>query len=229
MTQGRGPSDAPLPPEATREQASAAPEATPAGESPLETYIRANAGRYSEAALRRAALAAGNDPRLVDAALARYGHDAGRTATRTATRATRIVYLVAFVVLSLGMFLNGVTNAGDSYGGTFLAIVVWGVVLALGYAAAHLWLASRRAGLLVLGLIVALAGFASLGMGGAGPILVLATGLAVMAAAFRFGGQVAPAMSTSLPVLLSVPLLIVLALGGMCIATGLPIPWTNGA
>ena len=45
----------------------------------------------------------------------------------------------------------------------------------------------------------------------------------MVGAAIAFGERLDQGFSTSAPVMLSVPLLILLALGGACVATGLPL------
>jgi hypothetical protein len=204
----------------------AQPSATPLpGESPIDAYVRENHLRYSEPAIRQALLAAGNQPAAIDAALARYRGDPGSIgAGRRSARILLVIYLGVFALLSVGMFANAARFAGNSYGSIGLAIAVWAVVVAAGYGLSMIWVASRRAGLIIGGLVVALVGLSMMGGSGiAGPAM-LVVGVAMVVAAIAFGERIDRGLSTSAPVLLSVPLLILLALGGACVATGLPVP-----
>jgi hypothetical protein len=190
----------------------------------LDAYVRENHLRYSETALREALLAAGHPRDAVDAALARHRGDAGSVGQgRSWARLLFFIYLGVFALFSVGMLTN-IGSPEFQYAGSFLAIVIWAIVLAAGYGLSMIWVRSRRAGLVIMGAAVALYGASSAGSGGlAGPV-ALVIGLAIIGAAIAFGDRFGRAFSTSAPVILSIPLLILLALGGACVATGLPIP-----
>lgn len=195
------------------------------GESPLEAYVRENHLRFSEPAMRSAALAAGNSPAAVEAALARYRRpDPNRGAGTRAARMLLVAYVAAFVVLGIGMLTNSVTQGGDIIGGIWLALIVWAIVLGVGYGVSMIWIASRRTGLIVIGIVIAFFGLSFLGAGGlAGPISLI-VGIGMVVGALAFGGGFGREVGPSIPVLLSVPLLLLVALAGTCIATGIPIP-----
>ena len=201
-----------------------AAEAPLPGESPMDAYVRQNHLRYSEAAMRQALLAAGNQPEAVERALARYRGDPGSAdAGRRSRRILLFIYLGVFALLSVGMLLNASEFGGQAYGSIGLAIFVWAIVVAAGYGISMIWVASRRVGLLLAGLVVALYGLSLLNGGGFAGVVVIIIGLVPVGAAIAFGDRVDRGLSTSLPVLLSVPILIILALGGACVATGLPL------
>jgi hypothetical protein len=99
------------------------------------------------------------------------------------------------------------------------------MALGVGFVGSLIWIASRRGFFLVLGAVLALYGITAIGnrdlIGGG--VFALA-GIALAVAAFRFrGGSRAPS-SASMEVLVSIPLLILLAVGGTCLVSGLPIP-----
>ena len=78
-----------------------------AAESPIDAYVRANHLRYSEAAIRQALLAAGNQPDAVDAALARFRGDPGTVgAGRRWAKVLLWIYIGGFALLSIAMFAN---------------------------------------------------------------------------------------------------------------------------
>jgi hypothetical protein len=87
-----------------------------------------------------------------------------------------------------------------------------------------IWVSSRRLGLVIVGGIAALWGLGSLSFGGIGALLLFGAGLVAVVGAILFSNRVGRDVSTSMPVLLSIPLLILLAIGGACVATGFPIP-----
>ena len=211
---------APDPKEATQPT-----EAPLPGESPIDAYVRQNHLRYSEAAMRQALLAAGNPPDAVDRALARYRGDSGSVgAGRRTAKLLLVIYLAAFALLSVAMIANVDAQSGQFYGSALLAVIVWAIVVAGGYGLSMIWVASRRIGLLLAGLVVGFIGLSLLGGGGIAGVALIVAGLAMVSAVVAFGERIDTGLSTSAPVLLSVPLLILLALGGACVATGLPIP-----
>ncbi len=202
-------------------------EAPPPGENPLDAYVRQNHLRYSEVAMRQALLAAGNQPDVVERALARYRGDPGSAgAGRRAAKLLLFIYLGVFALLSVGMVLNVNAQSGGAYGSALLAIIVWGIVVAAGYGLSMIWVRSRRVGLGLGGLVVAMIGLSLMGGAGIAGVVVIGVGIAMVGAAMAFGERIDEGLSNSAPVLLSVPLLILLALGGACIATGLPVPLT---
>ena len=191
-------------------------------ENALDAYIRENRLKYSEPALRQAAIAAGNSPEAVDAALARHRPDPTAGAERRAASLVLRLYLVGFVLLTVAMLLNAASSGFNSYGGIGIAVVVWGIVVLLGYGAARIWIASRRVGLIVVGVVLALSGLATLGSGGPASMLSFLGGFILVVAAIVLGSRMERQLSNAMPILLAVPVLIILALGGACVATGLP-------
>jgi drug/metabolite transporter (DMT)-like permease len=192
----------------------------------LDAYIRENHLRYSEAALREAALAAGNSPEAVEAALARYRAVPDRVrAERRAARQLLIAYVAVFGVLTAGMLIHMLTSADDAYAGfEVVGIGVLAFTLFLGYALSSVWLSNRRTAVFVLGLIIGLVGLVSTSSGGFLAVVLLVVGVAMVGAAVAFGHRLAEGFGALPIVLYSVPLLMLLAIGGTCVATGLPVP-----
>ena len=77
-------------------------------------------------------------------------------------------------------------------------------------------------GLIVVGGILALTGLATLGGGGPLSMLSFLGGVVLVVAAVVLGSRIERQVSNAMPILLAVPVLILLALGGACVATGLP-------
>jgi hypothetical protein len=199
--------------------------APPAGATELEAYIRANRATFTEQALRREALAAGHPAADVDAALVATREAVPPVSGARAARNIFIAYLVTYLVLVLGMLVNPAISSGSSFIDVRgLGIVILSMALGAGFVGSLIWVASRRGFFLVLGIVLAIYGVATLGNDpltgaacavGGGLLLVLALGL-------RRGTR-APS-SPSMEVLMSIPLLILVAVGGTCLVSGLPIP-----
>lgn len=218
------PDPEPAPPARSDAPPAQSGEAPLPGERPLDAYVRQNHLHYSEAALRHALLTAGNPADDVERALARYRSDPAAVGARR--RTTRLLvwsYVGVFALLSAGMIANVITQGGD-FGSALLSVGAWAIVAAIGYGLSMIWVSSRRSGLLLGGLVVGALGLLLMGGGGLAGAALTVVGLAMIAAALVFGPRIDSWLSTSTPLLLSVPLLILLALGGACVASGLPIP-----
>lgn len=198
----------------------------PAGsETDLEAYMRANRAALTEEALRRAALAAGHTPEAVAAALTATRDQSVPPATGAVVRRVFVIYLAVYVILDVLMLVNP-ANQGSGFLGDAraLGIVILSVALGAGFIASLVWIANRRAFWFMIGLLLAVSGLTSMANNGVAGIVSLVAGgvligLTVLLA--RRGG------STSTPsreLLLSMPLLILLVVGGACVASGLPIP-----
>lgn len=220
MTEPTGPAGA------ARPAPDAAPDAAP---SALEDYLRTMRGSYTEEALRRSALAAGHQPADVDAALAATRQspvtaDRGRVA-----RNIVLAYLAAFAVLAVLIILNPANQGRDDFLGDvrWLGVIVLAIGLGAGLFGSFVWLTSRRffwalagAGAVLYGLsMVRDASTDGLVLGVAA---ILGGGAIVVAAAVLNRRPGVPA-SPSVSLLMSVPLLILLVVGGICVASGLPI------
>lgn len=201
---------------------------TDQGDSSLEAYIRANRGRYTEDALRSQALAAGHSPEAVDAALAatrdlQQPVDVGRVVRRVF-----LIYLAVYLILDALIFINP-ANQGSGFLGDLrgIGILILSVALGAGFVASLVWIASRRGFVFVIGCGLVLYGLSILT--GYQPTLFVALivsgiGMALAFAALRYRRQSAAPSAVSVELLMSIPLLILLAVGGACVVSGLPIP-----
>jgi hypothetical protein len=212
-------------------------EAPPAGAPELETYIRENRAAFTEAALRRQALAAGHPPEAIEAALTAT-RDASRPVDRgRVVRNLFLAYLAVYLVLDVLMLVNpaNVTSGllGDARA---IGIIFLSVALGGAFVASLVWVASRRLFIGLVGGGIAISSLSSLAtnlrgdlplaanvVGVAITLLIAGAGVALAVAAARVGRTPAPAAPSS-ELLIVVPILLLLAVGGTCVASGLPIP-----
>lgn len=198
---------------------------TNSGSADLETYIRENRDAFTEDALRRQALAAGHPHDAVEAAL---------TATRTAevpvdrgrvVRNVFLVYLAVYLILDVLMLINPAIQTSGYMRG--IGIIVLSIGLGAAFIASLVWIASRRLFIGLVGLGIAIFSIFSLSSAGVvdivAPLGLAALGVGLAVAAARLGRTGAPA-SPSIQLLLVVPVLLLLAVGGTCVISGLPIP-----
>jgi hypothetical protein len=222
-------------PDGNQPMTPAMPEATepppaPDATTPLVDYVRVNRDAFTEDALRQAALSAGNSPADVEAAIAATRAGVPRPADRG--RAARIVvtwYVGVFAVLALLMLLNPANHTsgfGDISGiGTLILLLSLGAAL----IASLVWIASRRVFVALVGVGVILTGLSLISGGGttSGLLPALAwivVGVVILAVAARVGLRPGVPASPSMELLLLIPMLMLLAVGGVCVASGLPIP-----
>jgi hypothetical protein len=197
----------------------------PAGTTELEAYIRANRATFTEEALRREALAAGYPAADVDATLVATREVVPPVSGTRAARNIFIAYLATYLLLVAGMLVNPAISGGSSFIDVRgLGIVILSMALGAGFVGSLIWVASRRGFFLVLGVALAIYGVASLRNDPlSGAVFAIGGGLlALIALRLRRGGR-APS-SPSMEVLVSMPLLILVAIGGTCLVSGLPIP-----
>jgi len=218
--------DGPDRPAAQDEPATAEHPPVPAADGALEAYIRENRASYTEPALRAAAIAAGHRPADVDAALTATRGPAAVVDRGRAVRNVFLAYLGVYLVLDVLMLINP-ANQGEGFLGDVrgLGIVILSVALGAGFVASLVWIASPRAFWFLLGCGIVVYGVSL--MTGYQPALVLtlgvsAIGIAILAGAPVYKGQ--PGRAPSVELVMSIPLLILLAVGGVCVASGLPIP-----
>jgi hypothetical protein len=191
--------------------------------SDLGVYLGANWGRYSEAALREQALAQGHAPEAVDAAMAEVRARQAPVSARGrgVARTILIAYGATFLVLTAGMLLN--TTYDDHLFSAGAGVFVLGIALVLGLVVSSVWVVSRRGFVVALGAVVALValtgGFMAEPLG-----FVLLAVAAVFVVAGLAVRRTPLQVTSSTALLLSVPMLILLVVGGICVASGLPIP-----
>jgi hypothetical protein len=197
-----------------------------AGDSSLDAYIREHRAAYTEDALRAAAISAGHSPEAVEAALGATRGGAAPRGPGVAIRRVFIAYLAVWLILDTLMLINPANNRsgvlGDMRG---IGILFLSISLGVAFLASLAWIASRRGFVALVGIILVLWGLgsinailpAALAIGG-GSVLVILT---------MRGRQARSATSASSPtaeLLMSMPLLILLVVGGICVASGLPVP-----
>lgn len=117
-----------------------APQFSRFGTKGLEGYLAANRSKFTEDALRDAAIASGWDASIVETTLGAV-RDAERSApTRArARRLVRLLYIAAFLALSSGMIVN-------AQGVAAIGIPILGATLATAYFFGSVWMRSRRIG-----------------------------------------------------------------------------------
>ena len=116
------------------------PEFSKFGTKGLEAYLAANRSKFTEDALRTAAVASGWEVSTVDAALGRV-REAERSAPTKARarRIVRLLYVGGFLALSIGMILNVAAGAA-------IGIPILGATLGTAYFFGSVWMRSRRVG-----------------------------------------------------------------------------------
>lgn len=206
---------------------SGSPRSAP--QSDLDAYVAANTGRFTDDALYATLVAAGHSPEDVRSALARASTLRPQRAAPRAVRTIVIAYVAVFALLSIGMMLNGRTRGylmPDASGGIGL------LAMSLGFAfvASLVWVASRRVfGILIL---ITIAGYGLLALTSAGGsplfglvvVLVFGGGALLILRRKTVAGGGQPDMA----VLLVLPMLLLIGVAGICVASGLPIPGSGG-
>jgi len=186
----------------------------------LRGYIAEHGGRLTDEAMIQALLEAGHKEDDIQTVLAAYraAETAGPVRSRV-IRAITIAYVTVYILLSVGMLANSRPPGylmPDARGG----IVILTVSLAVAYLGSTIWVASRRAfgivALAILGLGSVTGGLAVVPIGVIGLIWLLRRRTAV--------GQDG---ETRFEVLLAIPIVLLLGVGGICLASGLP--WPGGA
>ena len=219
-----------------------AAEAKEDGPTSLEIYIRENRGRFTEDVLRNGALAAGHPLEAVNAALASTRGDPSVVDRGPIARKVFIWYLAVYLILDALMLINPANNRGEGFLGDVrgIGIVILSMSLGAAFVASLIWIASRRLFVALIGAGIAISGVQTLmsliaAMGYRDPdysvpptafllpIVLVGVGVGVVVAAFRVGRTGAPA-SPSTQLLMIVPVLLLLAIGGTCVVSGLPIP-----
>jgi hypothetical protein len=205
----------------------------PGPTTPLLDYVRANRDAYTEDSLRRAALAAGNAPADVDAAIAAARRGEPQAADRgRAARTIFLWYLGVFVVLTVLMAVNQANAPAGRGEAQEAGIRVLAISMGAAFVASLVWIASRRAFVAVIGALVAIAGLGSLVSSFSSSsmpsgLVQVAVGIAIILAAARLRARPGVPARPSMELLMVLPMLTLLAVGGICVASGLPIPQTR--
>ena len=197
----------------------------------LKAYVDANAGRFTDetitAELTRAGYALDEIRTALTTAAARgiAGPPTGR-----AVRTILAAYLATFAILSLGMLANsGISRdhlLPDANGG----IAILAGSLAVAFVVSLIWVASRRGFVLLVALFLGAGGVSavgSVGAGGSGGLAgVVLLGIAIGIGVLVLRAKPAPTgrSTVTFGLLLAIPVLLLLVVGGICVASGLPIP-----
>jgi len=195
------------------------------GSAELDAYVAANAGTFTDDVLYSVLVAAGHPPEDVRLALASAStHLRPHSAAPQAVRRILAAYVAVFALLSAGMLLNG-RPAGYLMPSTEGGIQILAGSLGVALVASLVWVASRRLfGVFVLALVVAYGLGAALRSGWLsliGLVTVLVMGGVVL---MRQPRRVGIGGEASLALLLAIPVLMLLVVAGICVASGLPIP-----
>jgi hypothetical protein len=215
-------------------ESSAASPSTPASavasqsRANLDAYLAANAGRYTDDALYGTLVAAGYPADDVRAALANAA--ANPRPQRTVPRAARtilVAYVAVFALLSAGMLLNnrpgGYPLMPNAAGGIW--ILAWSLGAAL--VASLIWVASRRLFVIIILGFIGLYGIGAFASGGGNfliGLIIAIFGIGSAVLVLRSPGSAGPVREPELAFLLAIPVLLLLGIGGICLASGLPIP-----
>ena len=197
------------------------------GDRSLEDYIRANRATVTEDALRTAAIAAGHAPEAVDAALVATRDVRPPADLGGVVRRVFFIYLAVYLVLDALMLINPANRGSGFLGDTRgIGIVILSMALGAGFVGSLVWIRSRRAFFLIIGCGLIVYGLSILT--GYQPTLVVALavvglGAALAIAALRYRPSPVGPSAPSIELLMSMPLLILLAVGGTCLASGLPL------
>ena len=206
---------------------SAAADAASRSHAELDAYVAAHAGRYTDEALIDTLVAAGYPADDVRLALAGAASQHGPQRARPrAFRTVVVAYVAVFALLSVGMLLNG-RPAGylmpDAGGG----IGILAMSLGAAFVASLIWLASRRLFVILILVGFALYGLAAITQGGGSILVALAAiglGLGGTVVLLRRQTDAGPRRQTELSLLLALPVILLLGVAGICVASGLPIP-----
>jgi hypothetical protein len=203
----------------------------PADTTPLLDYFRANRDAYTEDALRHAALVAGNAPADVEAAIVATRPSPAAPVDRgIAVRNVFLWYLGVFSVLTVLMLINpSNANSGGFFGDVRpLGVTILAGSLGLAFIASLVWIASRRVFIALVGVYVVFTGVTMVNSSAALNMLsgavFLGIGFVIIVAAWKVGARPGVPAAPSTSLLMLVPMLMLLAVGGMCVASGLPLP-----
>lgn len=224
---------APPPPE--RDAAPAPPESSAAqagSTSQLAQYFAANRARFTEEALADSARKSGHSDATIQAAMAESrAAEATEPLRGRAIRAIVIAYLAIYALLSFGMLANSGQPAGYLMPSAAGGIVILTGSLVVTFVASMIWVASRRAFGFLFFLGLTLWAF-PLGMSFVAnpefntPAVLIPTAIGILGMIWLWRGRNAGATGgqPGMEVLLVVPILLLLGVAGLCVATGLPIP-----
>lgn len=205
----------------------AKPDAQPPDVAPdadLAEYFRANLSQFTEAALVAGARKRGYSDMAIQAAL-----EAGRAGVaaapvrRRAVTAITAAYLVTYLLLDLGMIVNESRVSGEFMPSSGGGIAILTVSLGVAFAASMAWMRNRRTfGLFFFAALtlVTLPNVPSLS-----PTALIPAAIGIVGFIWLYRRRdVGASSATGTEALVAVPLLLLVVVGGICLASGLPIP-----
>jgi hypothetical protein len=211
------------------------PNASPEGhgQGDLPGYLRANRGRFTDEALARAAREAGYADDAIQAAMADLPD---RTQTGAAVRRRAHVLLIGSYAITYGLLTLGMTT-GTTSGMDFrpVGVAILSAALGLAFLVSLAWLGNARLpALLVVGgtaIFIAVGFLPVLTIPEAyvpieGIVTALVVGIA-LALFLRWIGRSRSARAgayLAVGSILAFPLVLLIAIAGACVLTGLPIP-----
>jgi len=206
--------------ESPEDQAAEVPQPTA---EKLRAYVEANVARFTEAAMTAELIKAGYAAEDIRAAIADASRDLKPPPTGRAIWTILGAYAVTFAILSLGMLANTHRSSGCCMPNADAGILILAGSLGVALLLSLLWVGSRRATALLLAALLALAGLGSLSSGIVGFVLIgLAVALVVLV--IRRPPKPSGRVTATLGGLIAVPMVLLVIVAGLCVATGLPIP-----
>jgi hypothetical protein len=203
-----------------------APPRAPDDRAAIDAYVAANAGRFTDEAITEQLLQAGHRPELVKASVA-ASREGFRPARPRAVRAIIAAYGITYLVLSAGMLLHH-GQADSSYMPTPAGgIGLLALTLGISFGLSMVWVASRRAFVVLAAVAVGISALGSIGSGGGisvGSLAILVVVGGAIVWLLRRPATNGVRTDTAMGVLLVLPILLLLVVGGICVASGLPIP-----
>jgi hypothetical protein len=187
----------------------------------LAAYVAANYGRFTDAAITSELTKAGYAVEDIRAALAQAARTAPPSQTGRAIATILAAYALTFALLSLGMLANSSISQG-SYANSAIGIMILGVSLGVALLLSLAWVGSRRIAALILAVLIVLYGVGTL-QAGLGGIIVIGLGVGLAVLVLRQGPSTRRSTAT-LGTLLAVPVILLVIITGLCVATGMPIP-----
>ena len=210
------------------DQAQPKPEGWQPTAEGLKAYVDANYGRFTDEAITGELLRAGYAPDDIRVAIQEAARSSVAPPTRRAIGVILTAYAVTFAILSLGMLANTYRGGGccapDAAGGIIILAGSLGFALLISL----MWVGSRRLAGVLFAILLGFYGMALL-TGGSTLAGLVVIGIAVGLIALVLRRNPAPRRrsAATLGALLSVPVILLVIVAGLCVATGLPIP-TSG-
>lgn len=200
------------------------PEAAPTEER-LQAYVDANAGRFTDEAITAELVRAGYAPDAIRAVLAEAAaRGQVMPPTGRAVKTILAAYAITFAILSLGMLVNAGADLGSYMPNAVVGIAILAFSLFVAFVGSLIWISSRRVFAIAAAVLLGISGVIGIASSPGFPgVVLLAIAIGIGVLALRTPSALV-GRTTTLGVLLVVPALLLLVVGGICVASGLPIP-----